>query len=129
MVNSRSIDLDYIFVNDGKTEPKSISNDRINAIKARVYYSKGGVNYFTYDREPAGYYFGLTPIYQEKTGTGYISESCLLGSGYKVHIEAADRFSAKKLKQYADTVAQRQDFQDVLAGLCQKYNLTTGSVA
>ena len=124
MANARSIDVDCISVDDGKTEPKSISVDRINAIKVRVYHSKGGMNYFTYEREPAGYYFGLTPIYREISENGLTCESCLLGSGYKVHVEAGERFNAKKLKELAATVMQRKDFLNILETLCQKNNLT-----
>jgi hypothetical protein len=31
----------------------------INRVEVSIYYSKGGINYFTYKNEPRGYYFSI----------------------------------------------------------------------
>ena len=46
---------------DIKTELK-IDGETYNTLEMRVYYKKGGMNYFTYKTEPRGIYFSLSPV-------------------------------------------------------------------
>ena len=43
-----------------------------NVLTAQIYYSLGGMNYFSYRSEPRGYYFSITP---ERRGKGTVSFS------------------------------------------------------
>lgn len=57
-----------------------------------VHYSKGGMNYASYNQEPRGYYLSVSP---ETRGGGTVSFT--LFSGTKSFLEPAKAFSAKRL--------------------------------
>lgn len=66
-------------------------------LEVEIYYSLGGMNYFTGNVNPRGYYLSVTPVTFEDRG-GFTSISCtLLGtySGIKTLIEPATRFNKK----------------------------------
>jgi hypothetical protein len=63
----------------------------VNTVEAEIYYSLGGMNYFTYKNDPRGYYFSLTPF----TDNG-ISRSYTAFSGVKTCILPVCRKSQKK---------------------------------
>ena len=44
------------------------SSDRNNKITTEIYYSKGGMNYFTSNNEKRGYYFGIMPEEYSESG-------------------------------------------------------------
>ena len=58
-----------------------ISTDRNNKITTEIYYSKGGMNYFTSNNEKRGYYFGIMP---EEYKDGW--KTCTAFSGIKICI-------------------------------------------
>ena len=60
-------------------------------LKCQVYYSLGGVNYFTYKNEQRGYYVSLTPVTRER---GF--ESFTAFTGGKFCIVPAARQSKKR---------------------------------
>ena len=59
------------------------SNDRNNKITTEIYYSKGGMNYFTSNNEKRGYYFSIIPEKHLENGlktyTGFSGvKTCIL---------------------------------------------------
>lgn len=68
-------------------------SERVNAIRIELYYSLGGINYFTYQNESRGYYLLVTPVY--KNG---IMESVTAFTGVKQCIKQVNRKSAKAEK-------------------------------
>lgn len=67
-------------------------------IKAEIFYSIGGYNYFTYKQEKRGYYISVTPVtYQNKNGT--ITEGFSAFSGIKLLLKEVSRKSAKAEKE------------------------------
>lgn len=82
-------------LHDGKTTEQDV-------IEVSVYYSKGGLNYFHGGSDARGYYISVTPKTIEVTaGSPFTSERTMLMSGFKKHVRAADRFSAKALDEVA----------------------------
>lgn len=65
-----------------------------NTVEAKVYYSLGGMNYWTYKVEPRGYYFSLTPYRVEG-----IMRSFIAGDGYKTCILECGRQSKKRYEE------------------------------
>lgn len=65
-----------------------ISTDRNNKITTEIYYSKGGMNYFTSNNEKRGYYFGIMP---EEYKDGW--KTCTAFSGIKICILEVTRKS------------------------------------
>lgn len=90
---------------------KTISKKYIKAnipgathLKTEVYYSLGGVNYFTYKNEPRGYYVSVSPVTREAKN-GVSMESYAAFSGVKKLIVPATRQTKKKeqeAKEYFD---------------------------
>jgi len=69
---------------------KANANDCTH-IKAEVYYSIGGMNYFTYKQEQRGYYISISPVTRERG-----MESYTAFSGSKACCLPAKRQSAKQ---------------------------------
>lgn len=57
-------------------------NDNSNELRVEIYYSLGGVNYFTYKMEPRGWYFSIAPEYHKGNMRSYAAfsgmKTCIL---------------------------------------------------
>lgn len=76
------------------------SGRHVNNIKCELYYSLGGINYFTYKREPRGYYLSVSPV--ERSGN---MESYTAFSGNKVcllEVARRSKSAEKKAKALID---------------------------
>lgn len=63
-------------------------------IKIETYYKLGGYNYFTYDKEPRGYYVSVIPVKREMRD-GVALESIEAFSGLRALLLEVSRKSAK----------------------------------
>jgi len=88
----------------------------VNRINVELYYSKGGINYFTYQDEKRGYWVSVTP--QEHKGSFVTT---VAGSGVKKFIEETKRFSQKKLDSI---VIPESELQELIDHVTSKNNLT-----
>ncbi|NDE69426.1 MAG: hypothetical protein EB057_05070 [Microbacteriaceae bacterium] len=68
--------------------------------KVNLFYSKGGLNYFTYKQEERGYYLSVKAV-EQKQGDGYVVESYVAFNGVKSLVQTANRFSQKTLESLA----------------------------
>jgi len=73
-------------------------------LEIKVNYSLGGINYFSGNTNPRGYYLHLTPLSITEMADGTKIMSCtLMGdkktSGFKVIIEETKRKSQKRLDE------------------------------
>lgn len=74
-------------------------------IKIETYYSKGGINYFTYKNDPRGYYISVSVV-ERVQKDGYVTESfSLFNNGYKQLLREVGRAS-KKAEQISDSIAK-----------------------
>lgn len=71
-----------------------INNSEVNTIDVEVYYSKGGMNYFTGKVEPRGYYMQASPVKVEKRN-GYEITTYTAFTGIKNLISETKRFGKK----------------------------------
>jgi hypothetical protein len=80
-------------VKDGKCYLRELELGKMHELE--VYYSKGGINYFTGNTNPRGVYVSITPV---DIGTHHKSFT-LLGenSGMKMLLEVLERKSAKRV--------------------------------
>jgi hypothetical protein len=92
-------------------------------IEVSLGYTKG-MNYFTYESYN-GYKLAFQPMTMKQEGS---FASCLytMFSGLGRKVEAADRFSAKRLKTLAATVHQLSDYEEILKAVAAKHGLTVG---
>lgn len=75
-----------------------------NHMLVEVYYEQGGMNYFSGNVKPRGYYILVKPIDREERsfadGQKYYTESMsLFGAGGYQLIEEANRYSQKQLER------------------------------
>lgn len=70
------------------------NNQKVTHIKLEVYYSLGGMNYFTYKQERRGYYASVTPV-ERSNSYGCIMEGTVAFSGIKQLVKEVPRKSAK----------------------------------
>lgn len=70
------------------------NHPRITHLKAEIYYSLGGVNYFTSKNESRGYYISICPV--ERDG---IIESYTVFTGLKQCVLPVQRKSQKKTNE------------------------------
>ena len=68
-------------------------------LKVELYYSKGGMNYFTYNNEQRGLYLSVSPVTISK-GDGYNTESYYGFSGIKQFVQEMKKFSEKTLENF-----------------------------
>ena len=84
-----------------KTEYISMNKPN-NFLKCELYYSLGGMNYFTYKEERRGYYVSVSPV--EKRGC---MESYTAFTGVKTLVKPCNRKSGKAeaeaLTKYEET--------------------------
>ena len=71
----------------------------VTHLKAEIYYSLGGINYFTYKNESRGYYMSISPVKREVTDSGYTMESYTAFSGLKQCVLPVQRKSQKKMNE------------------------------
>lgn len=85
-------------------------------LKIEVYYSKGGMNYFTSSNEKRGIYISVTPVTK-----GENSERFVGFSGTKSLLFEMKRFNQKTL----DTIEVDAEYEKQLIDhVCQKNNIT-----
>lgn len=83
-------------------------NAKANILRCEVYYSLGGMNFFTYKSEARGYYLSVSPLFYEDKG-GVIMESYTAFQGTKVLLYPCSRKSAKSEKEAMKLVDSYRD--------------------
>ena len=84
-------------------------------IKVEVYYSKGGMNYFSATNEKRGIWVSVSPVTRKEN-----SESYMGFSGSKKHLLDMNRFSQKTLDNFTvDNLLEKQ----IIDYVCEKNGL------
>ena len=68
-------------------------------LKIEVYYSKGGMNYFSSQVEARGYYLSVSPVERQQQNSSIVIESFAAFSGTKVLIKEVARKSEKAFQE------------------------------
>lgn len=94
----------------------------INVVEVSIYYSKGGMNYFTYRNEPRGYYFSIQPYLDSDLGNGVTGRMFRAFSGMKDCVLPCERQSKKR---YETAKAMMDDLvNEYLDSWCKGNNVT-----
>jgi hypothetical protein len=64
-------------------------------LKAQIYYSKGGMNYYSGKNEQRGYWLSVSPVKVDRQPNGIMTETYTAFSGVKVLLLETQRKSAK----------------------------------
>lgn len=89
------------------------NGDKHKVIKAEVYYSKGGYNYSSYKTDPRGYWLSVIPETRWKGG-GVSVTQWTGGSGFKVFLQEAKRYSAKAFERAFSAGMQRLEDDELM---------------
>lgn len=68
---------------------------KVTHLKIELYYSLGGMNYYTYRAENRGYYLSVMPVTRGISAGGFVSESYAVFTGIKQCVKEVKRKSAK----------------------------------
>ena len=103
-----------------KKEYLNTNKDR-TFLKCELYYSLGGMNYFTGRTEDRGYYVSVSPVERETKDYGVTMESYTAFSGWKkCVVECARKGKKAEAKALEVYEAAKQEmlgsFEDLLAG-------------
>jgi hypothetical protein len=85
-----------------------VEGNKVNNIKVELYYSLGGMNYFTGRAEERGYYLSVTPVFKEDRGGCFI-ESMTAFTGTKMLLLPVARKSAKAGKEAFGLMKEKAD--------------------
>ncbi|MEA1972389.1 MAG: hypothetical protein U9N34_03720 [Candidatus Cloacimonadota bacterium] len=102
-------------------ELKIDESDKFTHIVIKIYYDKGGMNYFSTREERRGLYLSVTPIKREGHWTSYRGFS-----GTKMLVKPMKRYSRKQLDNFEPN---QEDIDRILENVLNKNNLTTKEVA
>ena len=89
-------------------------------LECEVYYSKGGMNYFTYREEARGYYLMVTPVKIERNN-GYKSISFCAFTGTKKLLKSVSRKSDKAQAE-AEKIAENV-FNELVEYVLNKHGI------
>lgn len=84
-------------------------------VDVEVFYSKGGMNYFTGSVERRGYYLSVQPLSKSTNSVGYTAFT-----GVKQLIQEAGRFSSKVLAEF---VVDYDMMNSMVEHILQKNNI------
>ena len=96
--------------------PLKDNGQRENYLKVELYYSKGGMNYFTYRNEPRGYYISATPV--ERNG---IMEGFTAFTGIRKLVREVSRKSEKAEREAEATF--ETEAKELIEYVLNKQNL------
>jgi len=98
-----------------------VASGNATHLKVEVYYTKGGMNYFTGTNESRGIYLSVSPVNRNVTESGLVSESFTAFSGIKKHLKDMARFSQKAFDNF---VASEEDKKHLIEYVCSKNGIT-----
>lgn len=87
-------------------------NESATHLKVEVYYSKGGMNYFTGSNEKRGIYLSVSPVTRRENSESYIGFS-----GIKKHLVDMARFSQKTFDNF---VVSPETEKELIDYVCEK---------
>ena len=97
-----------------------ILNHKANILKVKLYYSKGGMNYFTGSNERRGLYLSVSPVTRSQHDWGGRSESYTAFSGVKKCVKEMARFNQKQLDTF---VVDEADMKQLIDYVVRTNNL------
>ena len=95
--------------------PVQSNGTKTTHLRVEVYYSLGGMNYWTYKNEARGYYLSVTPVERGVSAGGFVMEGFTAFSGTKVLVKEVKR-KGKKAADEAVKLAEpmKQELIDVI---------------
>jgi len=79
---------------------RKVSKGNATHVEIDLYYSKGGMNYFTGNVEPRGIYISVSPVIIGTFGTNGVTKSFSAFSGIKQCLYQMNRFNQKTLDTF-----------------------------
>lgn len=93
----------------------------VTTLDVELRYELGGVNPFTSNNEPRGYFLSVGPMTRDEARG---MRRFMAWSGTKMLVEPANRFSQKKLEEVAAKVPEHPDYKRLIQLVAAKNKLT-----
>jgi hypothetical protein len=97
-----------------------ILNNKANTLQVELYYSKGGMNYFTGTNERRGLYLSVSPLEIKEYEGGGRSIGYVGFSGTKKCVKEMARFNQK---QFDNFVVDENDIEPLMNHVIKQNNL------
>ena len=98
-----------------------VAEGRATHLKVEVYYSKGGMNYFSGNSEKRGLYLSVSPVSRSTDESGrYTTESFTAFSGTKRLVKEMVKFSQKALDSYEPS---KEDIDELTKHVLEKNSI------
>lgn len=107
-----------------KTEFLEVASGNATHLKVELYYSKGGINYFTGNNEHRGLYLSVSPVKRTVYEGGGASESYTAFTGVKQHVLEMKRLNQKTVDTF---VVDEKTRKDMIDHVCEKNGITLKS--
>lgn len=79
-------------------------------LKVEVYYDKGGMNYFSGDKEKRGYYLSVTPVSVTRRENGSVAwEETAAFTGTKMLLKEVNRRSKKRSEKALEIAETKKE--------------------
>ena len=105
-----------------RIEIEKVNDVSTSYIEIELYYSKGGMNYFTGKVEQRGFYLSVMPVSIGTSGAGFTTRSFTAFSGIKKMVLECARFNQKKFDEFTPSDA---DVNELLDYVKTKNGITT----
>lgn len=96
-----------------------VAEGTVTHVKVEVYYSMGGMNYFTGTNEARGIKISVSPVTRNTSGI-MVSESYVGFSGSKRHLKDMARYSAKTCDNF---VVDKEVEKSLIEYVCKQNNI------
>jgi hypothetical protein len=104
-----------------RTELLEVATGNATHLKVELYYSLGGMNYFTGANEARGLYLSVSPVTRTVYEFGGASESYVGFSGIKQHVLSMGKKNQKTFDGFKIDEALRTR---LINHVCEKNNIT-----
>ena len=107
-----------------------ITSDKGTHIKVEVFYTKGGINYFTGTTERRGIYLSISPVKLTIYEGGGRSEGYVAFTGVKQFVTELKRANDKKLNEAAITYLNLDNevTKNLLNHVCEKNEIVLNNL-
>ena len=107
-----------------------ITSDKGTHIKVEVFYTKGGINYFTGTNERRGIYLSISPVKLTIYEGGGRSEGYVAFTGVKQFVTELKRANDKKLNEAAITYLNLDNevTKNLLNHVCEKNEIVLNNL-
>ena len=92
------------------TKPLENVVDDLDEVRVSLYHTTGGINYYSYKNEKAGWYLSFSPVHVERSDAFESQRTILFHErAFKMFCNESKRFSAQRLEKLSKILDEHID--------------------